>query len=410
VPILKASIPAVPPMSINLRIPDTINVSTIAMRPIAYILVPMPTPIEPIARIDSQDARLGLRRQGLNPCPMRLLGSNVIRNRIKAMPTTGCCEVLRHSKLLLEGCWRIEYHGPTATRPVRLLRCTTKFTLMSASSIRLETISMTAVVSAHQSSDDGIPSQHAPTVRDAGHFPFHSQHSAKRQEAIPSTKVNPAYPLERERRAVRAHGSARAKALLSWIVAQGIDTALIEPGKPWQNGVAESFNGKFRDERLTLEWFRTRAETKPIIERWRRHYNEVRPPSSLGYLTPNEFAAQRANAAFSSCNGPGRCGIEASAPRPVAQSAPQGQHGASKGRRLKLTVVRKIRAGHWAFSQRPRKAVRKASIAQFCMETQPWGVCGEPEWSGLLCISRKAEWPDQTTLPEVIERWVPRLS
>jgi putative transposase len=45
-----------------------------------------------------------------------------------------------------------------------------------------------------------------------------------------------------------------SKALLSWIVAQGIGTALIEPGKPWQNGVAEGFNGKFRDECLSLEW------------------------------------------------------------------------------------------------------------------------------------------------------------
>ena len=57
-----------------------------------------------------------------------------------------------------------------------------------------------------------------------------------------------------------------SKALLSWIVAQGIGTALIEPGKPWQNGVTESFNGKFRDECLSLEWFRSRAEAKVIIE------------------------------------------------------------------------------------------------------------------------------------------------
>ncbi len=105
-----------------------------------------------------------------------------------------------------------------------------------------------------------------------------------------------------------------SKALLSWIVAQGIDTALIEPGKPWQNGVAESFNGKFRDERLSLEWFRTRAEAKPIIERWRRHYNEVRPHSSLGYLTPNEFAAQRANAA--SRHATGRVAAVPGPPRP----------------------------------------------------------------------------------------------
>jgi len=84
-----------------------------------------------------------------------------------------------------------------------------------------------------------------------------------------------------------------SKALLSRIAAQGIGTALIEPGKPWQNGVAESFNGKFRDECLSLEWFRTRAEAKVIIESWRQHYNAVRPHSSLGYLTLNEFAARK---------------------------------------------------------------------------------------------------------------------
>jgi putative transposase len=88
-----------------------------------------------------------------------------------------------------------------------------------------------------------------------------------------------------------------SKALLCWIAAQGIGTALIEPGKPWQNGVAESFNGKFRDECLSLEWFRSRAEAKLIIEAWRRHYNEVRPHSSLDYLTPNEFVALQGNAA-----------------------------------------------------------------------------------------------------------------
>ena len=58
-----------------------------------------------------------------------------------------------------------------------------------------------------------------------------------------------------------------SKALLTWIVAQGIGTALIEPGNPWQNGVAESFNGKFRDECLSLDWFRSRAEAKVLIEK-----------------------------------------------------------------------------------------------------------------------------------------------
>ena len=96
-----------------------------------------------------------------------------------------------------------------------------------------------------------------------------------------------------------------SKALLSWIVSQGIGTALIEPGKPWQNGVVESFNGKFRDECLSPEWFRSRAEAKVIIETWRRHYNEVRPHSSLDYLTPNEFLARLANAASRHATGQG---------------------------------------------------------------------------------------------------------
>ena len=109
-----------------------------------------------------------------------------------------------------------------------------------------------------------------------------------------------------------------SKALLSWIVGQGIGTALIEPGKPWQNGVTESFNGKFRDECLSLEWFRTRAEAKVIIESWRQHYNAVRPHSSLGYLTPNEFVTQQTNAAPGEATGRGAAVSGAFAPRPVA--------------------------------------------------------------------------------------------
>jgi putative transposase len=85
-----------------------------------------------------------------------------------------------------------------------------------------------------------------------------------------------------------------AGAILRWLHAAGIDTALIDPGKPWQNGADESFNGKFRDEFLTLEWFRNRVDAKVGIAQWRQHYNQVRPHSSLGYLTPLEFKATRA--------------------------------------------------------------------------------------------------------------------
>lgn len=82
-----------------------------------------------------------------------------------------------------------------------------------------------------------------------------------------------------------------AAAILRWLTEAGIETALIDPGKPWQNATDESFNGKFRDEFLTLHWFRHRLDAKVGIEQWRRHYNEVRPHSSLGYLTPHEFKA-----------------------------------------------------------------------------------------------------------------------
>lgn len=82
-----------------------------------------------------------------------------------------------------------------------------------------------------------------------------------------------------------------AGAILRWLQAAQIETALIDPGKPWQNGADESFNGKLRDEYLSLQWFRNRVEAKVGIEQWRRHYNEVRPHSSLGYLTPMQFKA-----------------------------------------------------------------------------------------------------------------------
>jgi transposase InsO family protein len=57
----------------------------------------------------------------------------------------------------------------------------------------------------------------------------------------------------------------------------------------WQNGVDESFNGKFRDECLNMERSRSRAEAVVVIQTRRRHYNEFRPHSSLGFLTPYEF-------------------------------------------------------------------------------------------------------------------------
>ena len=104
-------------------------------------------------------------------------------------------------------------------------------------------------------------------------------------------------------RLVSIHGSPRhlrsdngpefvSRAILKWLTQANIDTAHIEPGKPWQNGNNESFNGKFRDECLSMEWFKNRIDAKIVIEDFRRQYNEVRPHSSLGQLTPAEFKRQ----------------------------------------------------------------------------------------------------------------------
>lgn len=75
-----------------------------------------------------------------------------------------------------------------------------------------------------------------------------------------------------------------------WIQGLGIDTHLIDPGKPWQNAYAESFNSKFRDECLNQETFHGVREAAVVIKAFSEKYNERRPHSSLGFYTPSEFA------------------------------------------------------------------------------------------------------------------------
>ncbi len=72
----------------------------------------------------------------------------------------------------------------------------------------------------------------------------------------------------------------------TWLKRIQVKTLFIEPGSPWENGYIESFNGKLRDELLNLEIFDTMLEANVLIERWRRHSNEVRPHSSLNYRPP----------------------------------------------------------------------------------------------------------------------------
>jgi len=77
---------------------------------------------------------------------------------------------------------------------------------------------------------------------------------------------------------------------LAWCEERKIRLIHIQPGRPMQNGRVESFNGRFRDECLNANWFPTLADAKQKVERWRAEYNLERPHSSLGYLTPIEFA------------------------------------------------------------------------------------------------------------------------
>jgi len=74
--------------------------------------------------------------------------------------------------------------------------------------------------------------------------------------------------------------------LRKWLGNVGVKTLYIEPGSPWENGYNESFNGRLRDECLNVELFNNFLEAKIIIEMWRKHYNRIRPHSSLGYRPP----------------------------------------------------------------------------------------------------------------------------
>jgi len=82
-----------------------------------------------------------------------------------------------------------------------------------------------------------------------------------------------------------------ADAVKHWLATSRIGPLYIEPGSPWQNGYAESFNSKLRDELLAVEIFETLPQAKALATWWRLEYNHRRPHSSLDYQTPAAFAA-----------------------------------------------------------------------------------------------------------------------
>ncbi len=99
-----------------------------------------------------------------------------------------------------------------------------------------------------------------------------------------------------------------ATVVREWLERVGVRTLFIEPGSPWENGYCESFNGKLRDELLNGEIFYTLKEAKILIERWRVHYNTVRPHSALGYRPPAPEAISWSPPAAAANAAPGGSG------------------------------------------------------------------------------------------------------
>jgi len=89
------------------------------------------------------------------------------------------------------------------------------------------------------------------------------------------------------------HGTEfTSRALEEWAYQRGVKLDFTHPGKPTENGHIESFNGRLRDECLNVNQFISLEDAREQIEHWRIDYNAHRPHSSLGNLTPNEFAAR----------------------------------------------------------------------------------------------------------------------
>ena len=107
-----------------------------------------------------------------------------------------------------------------------------------------------------------------------------------------------------------------AREMRAWLAKAGVQTLYVEPGAPWQNGYAESFNSRLRDEFLEMNYFHTLREAQQLAAAWKEHYNTRRPHSSLGNRTPKEFAGH--------CMGAGSASLRP-APQSPMQYRPGGQ-------------------------------------------------------------------------------------
>ncbi len=83
-----------------------------------------------------------------------------------------------------------------------------------------------------------------------------------------------------------------SKAMDKWAYERGVELDFSRPGKPTDNAMVESFNGRLRQECLNEHWFMSLEDARDKIEGWRRHYNESRPHSALNWRTPEEFVKE----------------------------------------------------------------------------------------------------------------------
>src|ERR1700720_3844808 len=112
-----------------------------------------------------------------------------------------------------------------------------------------------------------------------------------------------------------------SNAILGWADETGVGWRYIAPGKPQQNGFIESFNGRLRDELLNETLFRSLPHARAVLEVWRRDYNEQRPHSKLGWMTPRGYAS-----ALSGDPGRDAALRSGSAPRPLATHETEGSN------------------------------------------------------------------------------------
>ncbi len=121
-------------------------------------------------------------------------------------------------------------------------------------------------------------------------------------DIVASRQLGAAEVIRALQTAIGVHGTPRhlrcdnlgefvARALKDWLAQAGIRNRFIEPGSPWQNGVNQSFNGRFRDECLNRELLGSVLEAQVIARAFREEYNTERPHSSIGYQVPAEYRA-----------------------------------------------------------------------------------------------------------------------